>query len=65
MVQNQTTGQLAYSLCTSNNTPVFPLGDGQKNIFDTSDLPPRPGSSIAGQGYLNGQKVMVVSLSEV
>jgi hypothetical protein len=58
---DDTSQQIYYSLCNSNNTPIFPADSTA--TFEL-DFPPMKGTQIAGTGYqLNG--VNQVSLNSI
>ena len=58
IVQDPDTGDVYYSNCNSQNTPVFPTNP--KNVFPFTQ-PPKLGSSLAGIGYYSGTTIVVGS----
>ncbi|KAI8625214.1 hypothetical protein F5Y19DRAFT_489890 [Xylariaceae sp. FL1651] len=50
IMQDDTTGQVLYSLCNSNDTTVFPANASASFTFDSS-MAPKNGTSLAGVGY--------------
>ncbi|KAI1376602.1 hypothetical protein F4677DRAFT_419037 [Hypoxylon crocopeplum] len=54
IMQDDATGKIFYSLCNSNgSTPIFPANESAAFTFDSDNLAPKNGTSLAGIGYYN------------
>jgi hypothetical protein len=56
---DNTTGHIYYSLCNSNNTPIFPGNDTAALPLDLKRFPPMNGTSVAATGYQTDGKYIV------
>ncbi|KAI0143710.1 hypothetical protein GGR57DRAFT_342454 [Xylariaceae sp. FL1272] len=53
IMQDDTTGQILYSLCTSDATPVFTGNESESFSFNNTALVPKRGTSLTGHGYID------------
>jgi hypothetical protein len=55
-IQDPSTGDIFYSNCNSEDTPIFPLDE--PNVLET-DNKPRNGTALAAAGWWDTEKIIV------